>query len=93
MAATPMSPSSSPRLPSPPPIAEDQLGPNSPSPTASTEQQTLGHVEKLDNSASRRIRPGTKSIDMPEGPPIVDLSEVFQDLHYYLCLLLTVMID
>jgi hypothetical protein len=67
------SPSSSPRLPSPPPIAEDQLGPKSPmAPTE--EQQKL--FSTLDHGASRRIQPGTKADDMAEGPPLVDISEV-----------------
>ncbi|KAF1980128.1 Mob1/phocein [Bimuria novae-zelandiae CBS 107.79] len=64
------SPSSSPRLPSPPPIAEDQLSPL----PATEEQQKL--FSSLDNGASRRIRPGTKAEDMAEGPPLVELSEV-----------------
>ncbi|KAF2684338.1 Mob1/phocein [Lentithecium fluviatile CBS 122367] len=73
MAAPAVSPSSSPRLPSPPPIAEDQLGPKSPlAPTE--EQQKLFNT--LDHGASRRIRPGTKAEDMAEGPPLVDLSEI-----------------
>lgn len=69
MASAP-SPSSSPRLPSPPPIAEDQLSPL----PASEEQQKL--FSSLDNGASRRIRPGTKAEDMTEGPPLVELAEV-----------------
>ncbi|PVH93626.1 Mob1/phocein, partial [Periconia macrospinosa] len=67
------SPLSSPRLPSPPPIAEIQLGPKSPSP-GTEEQQKL--FSTLDNGASRRIRPGTRADDMAEGPPLVDLSEI-----------------
>lgn len=67
------SPSSSPRLPSPPPIAEDQLGPKSPL-VPTEEQQKLSST--LDHGASRRIRPGTKAEDMAEGPPLVELSEV-----------------
>ncbi|KAL5372233.1 hypothetical protein PMIN02_012653 [Paraphaeosphaeria minitans] len=69
MASAP-SPSSSPRLPSPPPIAEDQLSPL----PATEEQQKL--FSSLDNGASRRIRPGTKAEDMTEGPPLVELSEI-----------------
>ncbi|KAL1598870.1 hypothetical protein SLS60_008013 [Paraconiothyrium brasiliense] len=69
MASVP-SPSSSPRLPSPPPIAEDQLSPL----PATEEQQKL--FSSLDNGASRRIRPGTKAEDMTEGPPLVQLSEI-----------------
>jgi len=60
----------SPRLPSPPPIPEDQVSPVS----ASPEQQKL--FSNLDHAAERRIRPGTKAADMAEGPPLVDLSEV-----------------
>ncbi|RYN33613.1 hypothetical protein AA0114_g11924 [Alternaria tenuissima] len=60
----------SPRLPSPPPIPEDQLSPVS----ASPEQQKL--FSNLDHAAERRIRPGTKAEDMAEGPPLVDLSEI-----------------
>ncbi|KAK8232608.1 Mob1 family protein [Phyllosticta capitalensis] len=63
-----MSPSSSPRLPSPPPIAEDQSGPKSP---ASDE-----HESTVDQGASRRIRPGTKAADMAEGPPLADLKDI-----------------
>ncbi|KAF1960670.1 Mob1/phocein [Byssothecium circinans] len=78
MTASTASPISSPRLPSPPPIAEDQLGPKSPSP-ASHEQQKLSST--LDG-ASRRIRPGTKAEDMAEGPPLVDLSEIESAFQY-----------
>ncbi|CBX90902.1 hypothetical protein LEMA_P059360.1 [Plenodomus lingam JN3] len=60
----------SPRLPSPPPIPEDQLSPG----PVSLEQQKL--VSNLDHAAERRIRPGTKAEDMAEGPPLVDLSEI-----------------
>ncbi|KAF2113438.1 Mob1/phocein [Lophiotrema nucula] len=73
MAASALSPASSPRLPSPPPIAEDQLGPKSP--TAGTDDQ-LRQIGAPDLGASRRIRPGTKAVDMAEGPPLVDLSEL-----------------
>ncbi|KAF1843427.1 Mob1/phocein, partial [Cucurbitaria berberidis CBS 394.84] len=77
----------SPRLPSPPPIPEDQLSPVS----ASAEQQKL--FSNLDNAAARRIRPGTKAEDMAEGPPLVELSEIdsafqltehLKALHYFL---------
>ena len=68
-----VSPSSSPRLPSPPPIAEDQIGPKSPI-AASEEHGKL--FSSVDHGASRRIRPGTKAADMAEGPPLVELIEV-----------------
>ncbi|KAF2264086.1 Mob1/phocein [Lojkania enalia] len=76
MAASALSPSSSPRLPSPPPIAEDQLGPKSP--VATTEEQ-----QKLftDHGAGRRIRPGTKAADMAEGPPLIELSDIQSGFH------------
>ncbi|KAF2201081.1 Mob1/phocein [Delitschia confertaspora ATCC 74209] len=69
----PVSPSSSPRLPSPPPIAEVQLGPQSPI-IAIEDQSKL--LASLNHGAARRIRPGTKAADMAEGPPLVDLSEI-----------------
>ncbi|KPM38757.1 hypothetical protein AK830_g7806 [Neonectria ditissima] len=68
---------SSPRLPSPPPPAEIQLGPNSPSggpaasPEATHSEQTL-----LDASSRRRIHPGTKASDMSAGPPLIPLHEL-----------------
>ncbi|KAI9695486.1 MAG: hypothetical protein M1820_008588 [Bogoriella megaspora] len=86
-----LSPSSSPRLPSPPPMAEDQLGPKSPLASNEDEHQRLGHGP--DTGASRRIRPGTKAEDMAEGPPLVDLQDIdsafqltehLKSLHYFL---------
>lgn len=79
MAAGGASPSSSPRLPSPPPFTEVQIGPKSP-----TVSDSFGNVdEKLPEDTSqategsiRRIRPGTKAIDMAAGPPLVPLSQV-----------------
>ena len=73
--AAPMSPSTSPRLPSPPPLSEDFIHPKSPG--ALTEDQgKLDNASKVDHGASRRIRPGTKAADMAEGPPLVELTEV-----------------
>ena len=68
---------SSPRLPSPPPPAEIQFGPNSPSggPTASI-QATEVEQSLLDANSNRRIHPGTKAADMAAGPPLVPLGEV-----------------
>lgn len=71
-----MSPTSSPRLPSPPPIAEDQIGPKSPLAGLMDVQGKFEAPETFTQGASRRIRPGTKSADMPEGPPLVDLVDV-----------------
>ncbi|KAF2141411.1 uncharacterized protein K452DRAFT_327100 [Aplosporella prunicola CBS 121167] len=76
-----MSPSSSPRLPSPPPIAEDQLGPKSPI----AEESSEGAPVAVDHGASRRIRPGTKAADMAEGPPPLELKDIesaFQLMEY-----------
>ncbi|KAI5207953.1 hypothetical protein AUEXF2481DRAFT_9 [Aureobasidium subglaciale EXF-2481] len=67
------SPSSSPRLPSPPPIAEDQI---SPSAGLDSEDKMLGASHKADVDASRRIRPGTRAEDMQEGPPLVELQQI-----------------
>jgi hypothetical protein len=69
--STNMTSPASPRLPSPPPIPEDQLSPVSASPE---QQQEL--FSNLQHAAERRIRPGTKAADMAEGPPLIDLSEV-----------------
>ena len=69
------SPASSPRLPSPPPIAEDQLGPASPG-VALFEDNGKLLSGSLDQGAQRRIRPGTKAEDMAEGPPLVELQDI-----------------
>lgn len=68
---------SSPRLPSPPPAAEIQIGPKSPSggPAASP-QTTPQEQTQLDASSRRRIHPGTKAADMAAGPPLIPLHEV-----------------
>lgn len=70
------SPAKSPRLPSPPPMAEDQLGPNSPSGLTFADAGATSNLETLKYAASRRIRPGVKSEDMVEGPPVIDLQDV-----------------
>ncbi|KAI1268972.1 Mob1/phocein [Xylariaceae sp. FL1019] len=62
----------SPRLPSPPPPAEIQLGPESPGLGRTQEmEQTIA-----DANAKRRIHPGTKAEDMAAGPPLVPLNEL-----------------
>ncbi|EAL93465.1 hypothetical protein KXW98_005887 [Aspergillus fumigatus] len=79
MAAGGASPSSSPRLPSPPPFTEVQIGPKSPSVGESfgTEtQEFLAASKGNDNASSRRIRPGTKAADMAVGPPLIPLSQL-----------------
>ena len=70
------SPAASPRLPSPPPIAEDQTGPTSPGVSLFEEHGKPLGANTVDNGASRRIRPGTKAEDMAEGPPLIELAEV-----------------
>ena len=84
MAAS-MSPSSSPRLPSPPPLSEDFIHPKSPS-ALSEDQGKLENADKVDHGASRRIRKGTTAADMAEGPPLVELTEVFIQTSNMLCL-------
>ncbi|KAK7750368.1 hypothetical protein SLS62_007667 [Diatrype stigma] len=84
---------SSPRLPSPPPAAEIQIGPKSPGleTTAGRQQQQMEQTI-ADANSRRRIHPGTKAEDMAAGPPLVPLNELdsaFQlqehlaALHYY----------
>ncbi|KAI1409436.1 Mob1/phocein [Hypoxylon sp. FL1857] len=67
----------SPRLPSPPPPAEIQIGPKSPG-LGSTASRQAQQIEQTiaDANAKRRIHPGTKSEDMAAGPPLVPLSEL-----------------
>lgn len=67
---------SSPRLPSPPPPTEIQIGPKSPSLGSSAGQEPLLEQSVIEANAGRRIHPGTKSADMAAGPPLVPLSEV-----------------
>ncbi|KAH8912772.1 Mob1/phocein, partial [Coniochaeta sp. PMI_546] len=83
---------SSPRLPSPPPPAEIQLGPNSPSMGPNALQAQQIEQTQIDAAAKRRIHPGTKAADMAAGPPLIPLNELdsaFQlqehlaALHYY----------
>ena len=79
---TPHSPSSSPRAYSPPPAPEVQIaGPKSPA-MIGEPGPTIPEIEdgtKLDQAATRRIRPGTKAADMASGPPLVPLAEVRQN--------------
>jgi hypothetical protein len=70
-------PPSSPRLPSPPPPTEIQIGPKSPSlGSAASNQDQMVEQGIIESNAGRRIRPGTKAADMAAGPPLVPLSEV-----------------
>ncbi|EEH18223.2 hypothetical protein PABG_00786 [Paracoccidioides brasiliensis Pb03] len=79
MTAAGASPSSSPRLPSPPPFTEVQFGPQSPTVGEgfrTSDEDLLGLPHEPDNASMRRIRPGTKSTDMASGPPLVPLSQL-----------------
>ncbi|KAJ5081898.1 hypothetical protein NUU61_010162 [Penicillium alfredii] len=76
---TGVSPSSSPRLPSPPPFTEVQIGPQSPSVGESfgkDADQLMGASAGEDDGSTRRIRPGTKAGDMAFGPPLIPLSQL-----------------
>ncbi|PHH72277.1 hypothetical protein CDD82_6051 [Ophiocordyceps australis] len=68
----------SPRLPSPPPPAEIQIGPKSPSgaPVAVSQQAAQMQQTLLDANSRRRVHPGTKASDMAAGPPLVPLNEL-----------------
>ncbi|KAI9882120.1 MAG: hypothetical protein M1823_006133 [Watsoniomyces obsoletus] len=82
----PVSPSSSPRLPSPPPLTEVQFGPRSPSLGGDNKATTTTMGIKGDNDLggsnsdeaihTRRIRPGSKAEDMGAGPPLIPLSDL-----------------
>jgi hypothetical protein len=74
---TGVSPSSSPRLPSPPPFTEVQIGPKSPTIGEGPDHQ-LGEAANQDDGSTRRIRPGTKAADMASGPPLIPLAEVMR---------------
>ncbi|KAL7627560.1 hypothetical protein AAE478_001753 [Parahypoxylon ruwenzoriense] len=67
----------SPRLPSPPPPAEIQIGLKSPG-LGSTASRQAQQMEQIiaDANAKRRIHPGTKSEDMAAGPPLIPLGEL-----------------
>ncbi|RMZ92721.1 hypothetical protein DV736_g58, partial [Chaetothyriales sp. CBS 134916] len=73
---TGVSPSSSPRLPSPPPMPELQFGPQSPLIGSSANELQAETANKPDDSARRRIRPGTRAADMARGPPLVPLNQL-----------------
>ena len=72
------SPATSPRLPSPPPFPEVQIGPKSPTSgtTGGNGSQDAEEKARIYKNASRRVRPGTKSEDWLFGPPLIPLSEV-----------------
>ncbi|RAH45659.1 Mob1 family protein [Aspergillus brunneoviolaceus CBS 621.78] len=79
MATAGVSQASSPRLPSPPPFTEVQIGPKSPSVGESFDSETeqlLGASQTAEDGSTRRIRPGTRAIDMAFGPPLIPLSQL-----------------
>ncbi|KAI9042907.1 Mob1 family protein [Aspergillus affinis] len=79
MAAAGVTHPSSPRLPSPPPFTEVQIGPKSPSVGESIGkdgEHYLGASHGADDGSTRRIRPGTKAVDMAVGPPLIPLSQL-----------------
>ncbi|KAJ0309931.1 hypothetical protein COL516b_002433 [Colletotrichum fioriniae] len=68
---------SSPRLPSPPPPAEIQIGPKSPSMGAQSNREASPMEQSLiEANSRRRIHPGTKAADMAAGPPLIPLNEL-----------------
>lgn len=73
-----MSPTTSPRLPSPPPFPEVQIGPKSPSLNPGTTSAPPSNTDapKINGVSADRIRPGTKAVDMAAGPPLVPLEEI-----------------
>ncbi|KAK2740735.1 hypothetical protein FQN57_005967 [Myotisia sp. PD_48] len=78
MSSSAASPGASPRLPSPPPFTEVQIGPKSPTVSDGLRHGDafLGVPEAHDEGSSRRIRPGTKAADMASGPPLVPLAQL-----------------
>ncbi|KAI4870022.1 Mob1/phocein [Hypoxylon rubiginosum] len=69
-------PQGSPRLPSPPPPAEIQIGPKSPGLGSTGRQSQQMEHTMAEANAKRRIHPGTKSEDMAVGPPLIPLGEL-----------------
>jgi hypothetical protein len=67
-------PPSSPRLPSPPPPTEIQIGPQSPSLGGTQESAIEQGI--LEANSARRIHSGTRAADMAAGPPLVPHTEV-----------------
>ncbi|BCR88363.1 Mob1 family protein [Aspergillus chevalieri] len=81
MATAGVQSSNSPRLPSPPPLTEVQIG----SPSVGNEcsdqdaEQSLNYTpDNHDDeaSATRRVRPGSKAIDMAASPPLIPLAQL-----------------
>ena len=57
-------------------MPELQFGPQSPLTGATMSESQDEANNKQDESARRRIRPGTKAADMAKGPPLVPLNQV-----------------
>jgi len=81
MATAGVQSSTSPRLPSPPPLTEVQIGSPSVGDESSGQdvEQSPGYTPDNSNdgaSATRRVRPGSKAIDMAAGPPLIPLAQV-----------------
>ena len=74
---SPSSPSNEPRLPSPPPYTESQIGPRTNAEAA--ENRESADVAPRVHDAGLRIRPGTKAADMAAAhAPLRALNEVNQ---------------
>ena len=82
---TGVSPSSSPRLPSPPPFTEVQFGPKSPTVGDANVDFQLVDTTQLDAGASRRVRRGATAAEMRDGPPSVELDQVLYSPHRLRC--------
>jgi hypothetical protein len=67
----------SPRLPSPPPPAEIQIGHKAPS-SSGESGPGVDQMEQstIEANSRRRIHRGTKTADMATGPPLIPLNEV-----------------
>lgn len=70
-----MAAATSPRLPSPPPLTEVQFGPGS--------DESAGQLRRAskdehgdDSGVTRRVRSGSKALDMAAGPPLIPLAQV-----------------
>ncbi|QKX60465.1 uncharacterized protein TRUGW13939_07610 [Talaromyces rugulosus] len=75
--AAAVSPSSSPRLPSPPPFPEVQIGPQSPTVgDKAAGDKLFAPLPETEDGSTRRIRPGTKAADMASGLPLIPLSQL-----------------
>ncbi|RMZ85110.1 hypothetical protein DV738_g122, partial [Chaetothyriales sp. CBS 135597] len=57
-------------------MPELQFGPQSPVLGSSTQELQADATSKPDDSARRRIRPGTRAADMALGPPLVPLNQL-----------------